>query len=172
MPRPGQAVNRRGYPGVGAGAIELDIEDYSHIALSASHLHFNMTPPTKIYYLIRQLQEPRHIGNPRHHQDSPLGIYQLYLLTQARYVQYLWSFYDSIVSQILIKYPGMFGMCIVCMNGSGSGNNRRRRRIASCRWHISGFPIQVPVHLYVVSVNLSTIKIPSRLASWRLETPL
>jgi len=38
MPRPGQAVNRRGYPGVGAGAIELDIEGCSHIALSASHV--------------------------------------------------------------------------------------------------------------------------------------
>jgi len=35
MPRPDQAVNRRRYPGVGAGVIELDIEGYSHIALSA-----------------------------------------------------------------------------------------------------------------------------------------
>ena len=39
MPRPDQAVNRRRYPGVGAGVIELDIEGYSHIALSASHVN-------------------------------------------------------------------------------------------------------------------------------------
>ena len=60
-----------------------------------------MTPPTKIYYLIRQLQEPHtYIGNPRHYQDYSLGIYQLCLLTQARYVQYLWLFYDSIIVSV------------------------------------------------------------------------
>jgi len=84
-------------------------------------------------------------------------IYHLYLLTQASYVSYLWLFYST-VYQILIKYPGMFDIIILCMNGSGSGNNRRRKSIASCRWHISGFPPHVPVRFYVMSVNLSTIK--------------
>jgi len=79
MPRPDQAVNPHGYPGVAAGATELDIEAVPTSRTVRNSREFNMAPPTKIYYLIWQLQESSTLSG------HPLGIYQLCLFTQARY---------------------------------------------------------------------------------------
>jgi len=156
MPRPDQVVNRRPYPVnnilmniSGREKKWMGIDKVNELIVWKVKSQYNprgnwqskkffMESVSQNIFLFKNIRnavvssaraEARDLTytrNPRHHQDYPLGIYQLCLLTSQVCTVSVVILFNRVSNSN--KYPGMLDMCIMCMNGSGSGNNRRRGR--------------------------------------------
>ena len=112
MPRPNQAVNSRGYPGVLAGATELDIEAVPtsrHLTVRNSpefNILRNILPNLATSGTLDIIQEPPTLSETLDIIRIILSVFTSYsyLHTLGMYRR---LFYSSIACLILTKYSGL-----------------------------------------------------------------